>query len=91
MGFWKNLFTPKKIIRTEIIGQTDGLDESNKLANLVVGHREGGFDGMVTADVYNQYHSAKTTFKVYYDNGSYTTETVYNDSSRYNYLLQFLA
>ncbi len=90
MGFWSNLFKTKSIIKTEIVGHKEGLSEEEQLDNLVIGDMEGGFDGMVVADVYNQYHCSQTTFKVYYDNGTYKFETVDDDSRRYHYLLQFL-
>ena len=90
MSFWKKLFNIKKIIKVEFVEHIDGLDEDEKLANLVVGDMEGGFEGAVVADVYNQYHSAKTVFRVYYEEGTIALEEVEDYSSRYNFLVKLL-
>ncbi len=80
----------KGIIKTEIVDHINGLDENEELMNLFVGHNEGGFGGMVTAQVYNQYNFSKTIFKVYYSNGSNSLITVLDNSSDYNYYIKFL-
>lgn len=90
MGFWKNLFKTKKIIKTEIVEHKEGLSEDEEFENLVIGDMEAGFEGMLAADVYNQYHSSETTFKVFYDDGSCILETVNDNSKRCDYLSQFL-
>lgn len=90
MGFWSNLFKSKKIIKVEIASRKAGFSEEDQLSHLVIGHMEGGFDGMVTASVYNDYHSAETTFKVYYDNKTYKFITAKDGSTTYNYYIRLV-
>lgn len=92
MGFFKWLFgSNKQILRTEIVEETEGLDENDKFTNLAVGDMMGGFDGMVFADLYNQEHSATTTFKVTYTDGTYELIETENGSSYYKKYIKYLA
>lgn len=90
MGFWKNLFKTRKIIKTEIVSHEEGLSEDEEFDNLVIGDMEAGFEGMLAADIFNQENSSKTTFKIFYDDGTCVFETVNDDSRRFEYLSQFL-
>lgn len=91
MGFFKWLFgTNKQILRTEIVEETDGLDEDEQFTNIIIGDELGGFDGAVAADVYNQYHSAKTTFLVTYTDGTTELVETENGSSWYRKYMRYL-
>ena len=90
MGFWKNLFKTKLIENVEIVSHKDGLDEDDKLDNLIVGDLSGGFDGMVIADMYNDENSAETTFKITYDDGSIDFVTTQDGDKKYNYYINFV-
>ena len=68
------LFKLKKILKVEIIAQSEGIDENDQLTNLAAGHMMGGFDGMVHASLLNESEGPTTTFLITYDNG--TSETI---------------
>lgn len=80
----------KKIIKVEIIGQTEGISEDDALMNYAVGHMMGGFDGMVHADILNESEGPTTTFKIIYDNGTIDIKTVANSSFQYRNYLKYL-
>ncbi len=84
MGFFK------KIIKVEIIGQTEGISEDDTLMNYAAGHMMGGFDGMVHADLLNESEGPTTTFKIFYDNGTTEVKTVLNSSFQYRNYLKYL-
>ena len=90
MGFFSNLFKKKNVVKVEIIDHEDGLDEEDKLDNLVIGDMEEGFEGMICADIYNEYNSANTTFLIYYDDNSTKMITVNDDSRDFNYYMNFV-
>ena len=91
MGFFKWLFSlSKTILKTEIVAESDGLDEDDKLTNLAVGEMMDGFDGMVFADIYNQEHSATTTFRVTYTDGTSELIETENGSSQYRKFMKYL-
>jgi len=90
MGFWKRLFSNKTIFKVEIVDHKDGLDADDRLDNLIVGDMIGGFDGMVMSEIYNDDHSAETTFKVYYNNGSTELITTQDGDSDFNYYINFV-
>lgn len=85
-----DLFKQKKIVKVEIISQTEGLSGNDQLTNYAVGHMMDGFDGVVAADIYNDYNASKTLFLVYYDNGTTETICVKDDSQEFNYYIQFI-
>lgn len=75
MGIFKWLFSKvKQIEKTEIVEETEGLDEDEQFTNLIIGDELGGFEGMALADDYNQRNAGTTTFLVTYTDG--TTELV---------------
>lgn len=80
----------KKIIKVEIIGQSEGISEDEVLMNYAVGHMMGGFDGMVHADLLNESEGPTTTFKITYDNGTTQVKTVLNSSFEYRNYLKYL-
>ena len=91
MGFFKWLFSENKVIKkTEIVEETDGLDEDEKFTNLIIGDELGGFDGMVFADIYNEDHSATTTFLVTYTDGTTELVEVNNGSKWYRKYMKYL-
>lgn len=79
----------KPILKTEIIEETEGLDEDEKLTNLAVGDMMGGFEGMVYADMYNSDYSATTTFLITYKDGSTAVKEVKNGTSLYRKYIRY--
>lgn len=91
MGFWKWLMSANKVIKkTEIVEETDGLDEDEKFTNLMIGDELGGFEGMFLADMYNQHNSATTTFLVTYTDGTTELVEVENGSKWYRKYMKYL-
>lgn len=90
MGFWKRLFSKKIISSVRIVDHTDGLNEEEKLDNLVVGDMMDGFDGMVMAEIYNDEYSAETTFEVTYTDGTSEYIVTQDGDSDYNYYINFV-
>ena len=92
MGIFKWLFSKvKQIEKTEIVEETEGLDEDEQFTNIIIGDELGGFEGAVAADVYNQYHSAKTTFLVTYTDGTTELVETENGSSWYRKYMRYLS
>lgn len=81
MGFFK------KIIKVEIIGQTEGVSEDDELSNFATGHMMGGFDGMVHASLLNYSEGPTTTFRITYDNNTTEVRTILDDSLEYRNLI----
>ena len=91
MGFWKWLMSANKVIKkTEIVEETDGLDEDEKFTNLMIGDELGGFEGMFLADMYNQDNSATTTFLVTYTDGTTELVETENGSKWYRKYMKYL-
>ncbi len=84
------IFKQKKIIKVEIIEQTTGLSEDDKLTNYAAGHMMGGFDGMVHAYLLNESESSKTTFYISYEDGSTEIRCVNDNSFEYNKYIKFI-
>ena len=83
MGFLKNLFKRKCIIKTEIVDAEDGLDAEEQMCNELLAYEEFGFEGFIDATIYNDCNSPKTTFLLYYDDGSTELATVNDDSKEF--------
>ena len=84
------LFRIKKIIKVDIIAQTEGISESDQLTNLAAGHMMGGFDGMVHASLLNESEGPTTTFLITYDNGTTEIKTVLDSSLEYRKYIKFI-
>lgn len=83
-------FKKKSIVKTILIGYTNGISDDDALTNLAAGHMMGGFDGMVHAQMLNDSQRPTATFQVFYNNGNCETVTVEVGSSNYNYYLNFI-
>lgn len=90
MGFLKRLLTKNSIVKVEIFDHEDGLDEDEKLDNLIIGDTLGDFDGMMAATIYNDYNSAETTFKITYKDDSIEYVTTKDGDSNYNFYMQYI-
>ena len=55
MGFLKNLFKRKCIIKTEIVDAEDGLDAEEQMCNELLAYEEFGFEGFIDATIYIGY------------------------------------
>lgn len=84
------LFKTKKIVKVEIVGQSEGISESDQLTNLAAGHMMGGFDGMVHASLLNESEGPATTFLITYDNGTNEIKTVLDSSLEYRKFIKFI-
>ena len=92
MGIFKWLFSNNKVIeKTEIVEESDGLDEDEKFTNLMIGDELGGFEGMWMADMYNEENSATTTFLVTYTDGTEELVEVNNGSKNYRKYMKYLS
>lgn len=90
MGFFKRLFSKKIISKVSIVNHIDGLNEDDKLDNIVVGDMMEGFDGMVMAEIYNDEHSSKTTFEVTYTDGTSEYIVTEDGDSDYNFYIKYV-
>lgn len=90
MGLLKRLLTKNSIAKVEIFYHEDGLDEDEELDNLLIGDLEDGLDGYVSASIYNDCHSAETTFKVTYKDTSIEYVTTQDGDSNYKFYMQFI-
>ena len=81
MGFFK------KIIKVEVIGQTEGISEDEQLSNYAAGHMMCGFNGMVHASLLNDSEGPTTTFRIFYDNNTVEIKSVLNSSLEYRNLI----
>lgn len=84
------LFKLKKILKVEIIAQSEGISESDQLTNLAAGHMMGGFNGMVHASLLNESEGPTTTFLIIYDNGTTEIKTVLDNSLDYRKYMKFI-
>ena len=84
------LFKFKKIVKVEIIGQSEGISENDQLTNLAAGHMMGGFDGMVHASLLNESEGPTTTFLITYNNGTSEIKTVLDSSFEYRKYINFI-
>lgn len=83
-------FNRNKISYTQIICESGGISEADKLMNYAAGHMMGGFEGMVQADILNESEGPSTTFLVVYENGAENMVTVLNSSRDYKKYIGYL-
>ena len=84
------LFKFKKIVKVEIVGQSEGISEDDQLTNLAAGHMIGGFEGMVHASILNDSEAPTTTFQITYDNGTTKIVTIKDGISNYYYYMNLV-
>lgn len=84
------LFKFKKIVKVEIVGQSEGISEDDQLTNLAAGHMIGGFEGMVHASILNDSEAPTTTFQITYDNGTTKIVTIKDGTSNYYYYMNLV-
>lgn len=84
------LFKFKKIVKVEIVEQSEGISEDDQLTNLAVGHMMGGFDGMVHASLLNESEGPTTTFLITYDNGTTEIKTVLDNNLEYRKYIKYI-
>lgn len=84
------LFKFKKIVKVEIVGQSEGISEDDQLTNLAAGHMIGGFEGMVHASILNDSEAPTTTFQIIYDNGTTKIVTIKDGTSNYYYYMNLV-
>ena len=80
----------KTITKVYILERIEGLSKDEQIDNLAFGDAEGGFDGLVWADMYNEEDCSKTKFKIIYGDGSSKIEIVEDGSRKYRKYIQYV-